>query len=151
MTSTCRIILPIHGGNGTGRQDFPDLSGLTLVLVDDEEDSLYVTAQLLQACHATVLTAMNGSEALGLLAAQIPDAILTDLSMPVMDGVELLRHLRSVPVTRNVPVLALTAFAEHYMDGADEFDAFFRKPFNLDAMCATILRLAAVQGDSNAA
>jgi CheY-like chemotaxis protein len=125
--------------------DFPDLSGLTILVVDDHADSLHVMAHMLEACRAAVRTASSGVEALERLEYETPDAVVTDLSMPGMDGVELVHRIKSRPEMRHVRVIALTAFHEQYLHGASRFDAFFRKPGDLDVVCSTILELTATQ------
>ena len=113
--------------------DLPDLSGLTLLVVDDNADSLDVLGTYLRTCGAYVLQARNGAAALGYVD-QDPtiDAVVTDLSMPLMDGVELVRRLRQRPL------IAVTGFYEHYMDTAGAaFDAFL-KPLNFDELCRII-------------
>ena len=122
---------------------FPNLSGLTVFVVDDHADSLDVAVHLLRACGATVLTATNGAEALERLGGQIPDVVVTDLRMPVMDGVELLQQIRETPRVSKVPVIALSAFHEKYMHGVGAFDRFFQKPLDVDTLGAAILKLTA--------
>jgi CheY-like chemotaxis protein len=120
--------------------DLPDLSGLTLLVVDDNDDSLEMLGTFLRACGAHVLEARNGATALAYVDQQaIIDAIVTDLSMPTMDGVELVRNLRQRRPMRQLPAIALTGFYEHFMDTAGAaFDAFLRKPVNFDELCRTI-------------
>jgi CheY-like chemotaxis protein len=65
---------------------------------------------------------------------------VTDISMPNMDGVELVRKVRGHPRRPSVPVIALTGFYESY-PGAREFDAFLRKPIDLDELCRVIRSL----------
>lgn len=122
---------------------FPNLCGLTILVADDHADSLDVAVHLFRACGATVLTATNGAEALERLDGQIPDVVVTDLRMPVMDGVELLQQIRANPRVSNVPVIALSAFHAKYMNGGAAFDRFFQKPLDVDTLGAAILKLTA--------
>lgn len=57
------------------------------------------------------LDAENAADGLGLARARHPDLVLMDLQLPGMDGMQALGHLRSDPATRDIPVIALTAFA----------------------------------------
>jgi CheY-like chemotaxis protein len=67
------------------------------------------------------------------------DAVVTDLSMPHMDGVEFVERLRRHKAGRSIPAIALTGFYEEYMDTAGAgFSAFLRKPVNFDQLCKTI-------------
>ena len=65
------------------------------------------------------------------------DAIITDLSMPGMDGVELARKVRLQPSRQGLPVIAFTGYPERYVD-ASAFDAFLEKLFEFDDLCRTV-------------
>lgn len=120
----------------------PDLSGLTVLLVDDNDDALYVLETLLKACGATVLAARNAFAALGYLETSRVSVILSDLSMPQMDGIELIERIRKSPPHRETPAIAISAFPESYRHAtAAGFNAFIRKPVEIDALCAAILEL----------
>ncbi|NWF70427.1 MAG: response regulator [Chloroflexi bacterium] len=88
-------------------------SGWSVLVIDDEPDSLRIAELLLKRYGAQVLTALNGHE--GLLAAQIhlPQLIIADLSMPGMDGWQMLAALQQDTRLRTIPVVALTAHAMH--------------------------------------
>jgi CheY-like chemotaxis protein len=120
--------------------DLPDLSGLTLLVVDDNDDSLDVLSTFLRACGAHVLSARGALVALSYVDTQSRiDVVVTDLSMPNIDGVEFVQRLRSHPRGRSVPAIALTGFYEQYMDTLGTgFNAFLRKPVNFDHLCKTI-------------
>ncbi|MFN8528875.1 MAG: response regulator [Anaerolineae bacterium] len=87
--------------------------GWSVLVVDDEADSLEVAARLLKMAGATVQTASNGKEALEIVREHPLQFrfVLTDLSMPDMDGWELLYLLKRERPTENIPVIALTAHA----------------------------------------
>ena len=123
----------------------PDLSGLTLLVVDDNDDSLEMLATFLRACGAHVLAARGALSALSYVETQARvDAIITDLSMPAIDGIEFVARLRDHPKGRSIPAIALTGFYEQYTDTAGAgFNAFLRKPVNFDRLCATIRDLTA--------
>src|SRR5512145_665912 len=87
------------------------LKGKTILIVDDEPDSLAVARILLEMARAKVLTGTNGDEGLKLATEHLPLFIISDLSMPVMSGWELLRKLKEQPRTKDIPVIALTAHA----------------------------------------
>lgn len=89
----------------------PLLDGWTVLVVDDEEDSLDVARRLLLRAGANVLTASDGMEALHLVQHHHPDCVLSDLSMPEMDGWLLMQALNESRPTSNIPVIALTAHA----------------------------------------
>jgi len=88
----------------------PDLSGVTLLVVDDNDDSLRVLGEFLRACGAHVLEARGALTALSYVETQDKvHAIVTDLSMPNMDGVELVQRVRTHPRGRAIPAIALSA------------------------------------------
>ena len=120
--------------------ELPDLSGLKLLVVDDHCDALYITSHLLESCRATVIQASNGIAALAYLERYQPDAVITDLSMPEMDGVQLVRRIRSRFSAEQLPAIVLTAFPLYEI--ADErrylFQAFLRKPVAIEQLAKTI-------------
>jgi len=82
--------------------------GLVLV-VDDSEDNCEVTATVLEASGFRTMAAGNGLDALVVAHYASPAAVLMDISMPVLGGIEAARLLKASPVTRDVPVIAYTA------------------------------------------
>jgi CheY-like chemotaxis protein len=82
-----------------------------VLVVDDEEISRYLLRQSLAAPHIEVLEAATGAEGLRLALSDRPGAICLDLRMPDQDGEELLRRLKSDPMTREIPVFVVTSKA----------------------------------------
>lgn len=82
-----------------------------VVVVDDEIDSLEVAARILKFYGAKVTTATNGQEALDYIRKNRPRFVISDLSMPVLDGWGLLYELKQDRATTEIPVIALTAHA----------------------------------------
>ena len=91
----------------------PDLTGVQVLLVDDEADARHLVKKLLEGCHAGVRTAASAAEALAMLAEKNVDVIISDIGMPVFDGYEFIRQVRARPPEQGgtVPAMALTAFA----------------------------------------
>jgi CheY-like chemotaxis protein len=88
-------------------------------------------ADYLRHCGFNVTTATTGAEALDAAREQIPDLILMDAAMPGLDGWTATRLLKNDPVTRNVPILILTAhvFPEHHNQAKEVgADGFIGKP-----------------------
>ena len=81
----------------------------TILIVDDSRDSREPLAKLMRISGYTVESAMDGVEALEAIGKQTPDLILLDLMMPRMDGVTLLKLLRSEGKYKDLPVIVLTA------------------------------------------
>lgn len=84
-------------------------SGKTILTVEDHRSIREVLVQILGLAGYTVLQAENGKEGVRQAEENVPDLILMDLAMPVMDGWEALRHLKQEPRTARIPVVALTA------------------------------------------
>lgn len=90
----------------------PDLlAGWNVVVVDDEPDSLLVAEVILMEYGANVHTASNGQEGLRLVREVRPKFVISDLSMPVMDGWGLIHEMLDDPGLRDIPAIALTAHA----------------------------------------
>jgi signal transduction histidine kinase/CheY-like chemotaxis protein len=80
-----------------------------LLLVDDNDVSRYILRELLQQPWLEFEEARNGREALAALDTRLPDALILDLLMPDIGGMEILRQLRSSPATEELPVLIYTS------------------------------------------
>ncbi len=81
----------------------------TILVVDDELDIVHVLQVQLEQAGYQVITAGNGQHALERVAADKPDLILMDHTMPFMDGLEALEKLKGNPATAQIPVIILTA------------------------------------------
>jgi CheY-like chemotaxis protein len=90
----------------------PDLTGVRVLVVDDEPDARDILRALLEERGAHVLTASQASEALALLRQSPPDVLVSDIGMPGEDGHTLMRRVRSLPAEEGglVPAAALTAY-----------------------------------------
>ena len=82
-----------------------------VLLAEDFEDARELYRDYLEFSGFSVLTANNGREAIEQAVAQQPDIILMDASMPVLDGWQATRELKSNPTTKHIPILAFTAHA----------------------------------------
>ena len=93
------------------------LQNWNVLVVDDEPDSLEVAFRLLKHYGANVTTANNGQEALDAVKGMHPTLVISDLSMPVLDGWGLIYELKNNRATTDIPTIALTA---HAMSGDRE-------------------------------
>jgi PAS domain S-box-containing protein len=89
-----------------------DLSRLTVMVVDDEADARELMKRLLAEWGAEVVAADSAEEALRLIENRLPDVVVSDIGMPIVDGYEFLRRIRRLPGPEaRTPAIALTAFA----------------------------------------
>ncbi len=101
---------------------------MKILYVEDNEDNVYVLKSRLTRAGHTVLVALDGAQAVTMAAAEQPNLILMDLSLPVLDGWEATRRIKAAPETRHIPVIALTAHAmagdreKAIAAGCDDFD-----------------------------
>ncbi len=82
-----------------------------ILVVEDNERNLKLLRDVLQFAGYDVVEARSGEQGVALAQERRPDLVLMDLQLPHMDGTEALRLLRDSPLTRDVPVVAVTAFA----------------------------------------
>ncbi len=129
-----------------------DLTGVQVLLVDDDPETLAVIGRLLSQYNAEVETASTAEEALERLQASHPDILISDISMPERDGYELIQELRTRPRCRTLPAVALTAFARSE-DRARIFQAGYNlhvpkpaDPHELLAVVASAVRSGSRRG-----
>jgi two-component system cell cycle response regulator DivK len=84
---------------------------VTILLVEDNEMNRDMLTRRLERKGYRVIAALDGAQGHDLAHSEFPDLILMDMSLPVMNGWEVTRLLKSDPATRNIPIIALTAHA----------------------------------------
>ncbi len=114
------------------------------ILIAEDNAELRDLLKILLSDHYRLVFAENGLEALGKIQNHLPDLVLTDIMMPLMDGMELCKHIKRDFITSHIPVLMLTALNSGDMmvkglnTGADDYVA---KPFNPEILLARISNL----------
>jgi PAS domain S-box-containing protein len=123
--------------------DRPDLSGLKVLVIDDEPDARGMMRRLLSSCRATSAEAPSAEAANGIISEFQPDLILSDIGMPGTDGYQFIREARRRGVT--VPAVALTAFArseDRVRSIQAGFQAHLTKPIEPAELLALVASLS---------
>src|SRR5262245_18089256 len=113
------------------------LRGMTVLVVEDEADSRETTQRMLEQLGAQVVTAGNGEQGLAAILSHVPDLVLVDLIMPVMDGYDFARRLRNDPKYRRVRLVALTGLREEpsvLKSWSLGFDGHLTKPVSMEGL-----------------
>ena len=117
-----------------------------ILYVEDNDDNVYMLRGRLTRAGFEVAVATDGEEGVAMAASAAPDLILMDLSLPVLDGWEATRRLKSAPETRPIPIIALSAHAmegdraKALAAGCDDYDT---KPVDLPRLLGKIRTLLA--------
>ena len=115
-----------------------------ILIVEDNELNLDMLSRRLQRKGYEVISAIDGEKGVIMARTEHPDLILMDLSLPVLDGYEATRQLKSDPKTQVIPIIALTAHAmvgdreKAVAAGCDEYEV---KPIELPRLLEKIERL----------
>jgi two-component system cell cycle response regulator DivK len=120
------------------------MKGSRILIVDDNRDNMELIRFLVEQAGHQVLTARHGKEGLQLAQEHRPDLILLDLAMPELDGWEVARELKAEPLTRDIPLIAITAYAmpgnrRKALDSG--FDDYITKPLHIPTFGEQIDRL----------
>ncbi len=125
--------------------DTSDESKPLVLVIDDNADMLRLISELMSDTYR-IITAPDGKEGVRLAAKYVPDAVICDVMMPVMDGLECCRLIKDEVSTSHIPVLMLTACSmdEQKVQGFDSgADGYISKPFNSGVLRSNIDSLIA--------
>ncbi|MGL5060257.1 MAG: PAS domain S-box protein [Microcoleus sp.] len=123
-----------------------NLRGLRVLVVDDDWDSLEFARAVLEDCKAEVDLATSVREALEAIENRQPDVLVSDIGMPIEDGYSLLRQVRAIEGGREIPAVALTAYArveERVRALREGFQIHLPKPIEPAELAAAVASLAA--------
>lgn len=122
-----------------------------ILVVDDQVGERKALKAILETEGYDIAEACNGAEAISLMAANLPDLIVTDIFMPIIDGFMLCREVRRNPKYRHIPVLFHTATFTSRDDERLAIDvggsAYLRKPAAAEILLPEVLRLTTLNGD----
>lgn len=112
-------------------------------MVDDEPDLRFILRRVFEGAGFEVQEAGHGAQALDRVHEALPDLVVTDIMMPVMDGAELIRRLHADPATAAIPILAVTGDGQF----ADDADAVLAKPYRPRQIMAAAAALLGLEED----
>ncbi|HEY0077102.1 MAG TPA: response regulator [Pyrinomonadaceae bacterium] len=121
---------------------------MTVMVVEDFEDNRFMMRRLLEMSGYRVVEAINGQEAVEKARRELPDLILMDLSLPLLDGLAATRRIREQEQLKKVPIVAVSAHdtadfhAEALAAGCNEY---VTKPIDFDQLESLLSRLTARQ------
>lgn len=125
----------------TGLNIGTDETSRSILVVDDERGFRDVVTVILESQGYQVQQAHHANDALGLLDETTPDLILTDMMMPEMDGVGLIKRLKETPKWANIPVVVISAYSEPEVQEnafAAGATGFISKPFSASELRSTV-------------
>jgi CheY-like chemotaxis protein len=129
-----------------------DLAGAVFLLVEDDPGAARLVRAVLEHEEATVHIAGNATDALLRLHAGLePAAILLDLGLPLLNGLDLARVLRALPATRSVPIIAVTAAdlpLRHHTAIEAGCDGLIPKPIDVATFAASIAAIVRSRADT---
>jgi len=115
----------------------------SILLIDDDADTRRTLREFLTGEGFLVHTARDGQHALNMLERILPDLILLDYKMPVMDGKQFLAVMRRIPNLQPIPVVILSAATREWSGAHLEVEDVLSKPINLDVLLTTVSRIFA--------
>lgn len=119
---------------------------VTILFVDDQQDLATVYKMMLELTESTTVTlAYDGEKALALARSLHPDVIITDMKLPRLTGLELIRQLRADESTESIPIIGMSADGSYGINIAEHgMDAFLQKTFEFVDLQATIKAVLAI-------
>jgi two-component system, cell cycle response regulator DivK len=131
-----------RSSEGEGMENSNSLSP-TIMVVEDYDDTRHLLKRVLEKKGYQVLEAVNGQEAIEIADREHPNLILMDLDLPILDGIGATQHIRQQQATKEVPIVAVTAYPMTYTRvkafarGCNEYLA---KPIDFDELDKVLMR-----------
>ena len=117
-----------------------------ILLIEDNEQNRYLATFLLERHGYQVASAVDGASGVQVAEATVPDLILLDIQLPLMDGHAVARALRAIPVLDATPIIAVTSYAmvgDREKSLAAGCDGYIEKPIDPDTFVSTIEQIVA--------
>jgi CheY-like chemotaxis protein len=119
-----------------------DSAKKTILIVDDEFGILEVLESILSDAGFKVISAINGQDALTRLQETVPDLVIVDFMMPLLDGAGVIKAMRADDKFSAVPVILASALPENTIgERCVGYQAFVRKPFKTERLMEEVFRL----------
>lgn len=112
-----------------------------ILVVEDTEDNRQIVRDLLTSVGYTLIEAVTGEEGVAFAAREIPDLILMDIQLPVLDGYEATRQIKANPALAHIPIIAVTSYAlsgDEAKTKAAGCDAYIAKPYSPRQLLAMV-------------
>ena len=120
-----------------------------ILIVEDQEDNRIILRRLLSSAGYDLIEAVNGEDGVALALSTRPDLILMDIQLPVMDGYEATRRIKSNAELKSIPVIAVTSYAlsgDEAKARAAGCDAYVAKPFSPRQLLAKVREYLPTEG-----
>ena len=120
-----------------------------ILVVEDQEDNRIILRRLLCSAGYDLIEAVNGEDGVALALSTRPDLILMDIQLPVMDGYEATRRIKSNAELKSIPVIAVTSYAlsgDEAKARASGCDAYVAKPFSPRQLLAKVREYLPTEG-----
>jgi two-component system cell cycle response regulator DivK len=109
-----------------------------ILVVEDQKDNRQIIRDMLSGTDYEITEAENGEQALVAIAKQRPDLILMDIQLPVMDGYEATRRIKTDPALQSIPIIAVTSYVEEQKALAAGCDEYVPEPYSPRQLLAKI-------------
>jgi CheY-like chemotaxis protein len=113
----------------------------TILVVDDEANIARILNMLLTSEGYQVVVAQHGQEALAALEKNAIDMVISDITMPILDGIELCHILQNHPTYKALPIILMTAMVDTFTQDQCDCAAFLYKPFPLETLLDKVVQL----------
>jgi len=113
----------------------------TILVVDDETAIRELVQDILEDAGYLVVGAINGREGIAVLKSQAVDLVISDVMMPVLDGLGLCLAMQQHPTYRNIPLVLVSAAGMPRPKGTCRYAAFVSKPFDYDDLVTTVTQV----------
>ncbi len=113
----------------------------TILVIEDQEDNRRILRDLLSSAGFKIVEAIDGERGVAAAAAHVPDLILMDIQLPVIDGYEATRQIKARPELRHIPIIAVTSYAlsgDEAKARAAGCDDYVTKPFSPRQLLAKV-------------